>query len=167
MTTIENKGKGIPEILDEKKALAAKGSCKTCQFCLKGDSQEMEYYCAIQGNVNPIDFTEADLDSKPYPYDPCDDGKGVNSNDERIYGCLAYLPRTVEGVSYDDVVVSRQRVFMHCLAGAANLHRAIEDVGSGKAQAKLDELLRCLNTGDFSRLACISFCLSRHEGMSY
>ena len=164
MTTIEIRGKSVPEILDEKKALAAKGSCKTCQFCLKGDSQKMEYYCAIQGNVNPIDFTEADLDSKPYPYDPCDDGKWVNIKDERIYGCLAYLPRTDEGVSYDDVVVSRQQVVMHCLTGAANLHRAIEDVGSGKAQAKLDELLRCLNTGDFSRLACISFCLPRYEG---
>lgn len=167
MTTIEMKGKNIPEILAEKKALAAKGSCKTCQFCLKGDSQKMEYYCAIQGNVNPIDFTEADLDSKPYPYDPCDDGKWVNIKDERIYGCLAYLARTVEDISYDDAVVSRQRVFMHCLAGAANLHCAIEDVGSGKAQAKLDELLRRLNTGDFSGLACISFCLLEHEGMSY
>ncbi|MBA7633984.1 hypothetical protein ES703_41555 [subsurface metagenome] len=150
MTTIEIKGKGVPEILDEKKALAAKGSCKTCQFCLKGDSQGREYYCAIQGNVNPIYFTGADLDSKPYPYDPCDDGAWLNINDERIYGCQAYLPRTVEGVSYGDAVVSRQWAFMHCLAEAAKLHYDIEDVHSGKAQAKLDELLKRLNTGDFS-----------------
>lgn len=137
MTTIEMKGKSIPEILDERKALVAKGSCKTCQFCLKGYSQEMEYYCAIQGNVNPIDFTGADLDSEAYPYDPCDDGKWANINDdgsrEPIYGCLAYMPRTVEGVSYGDALVSRQWAFMHCLAEAAKLHYDIEDVHSGKA----------------------------------
>ena len=33
MTTIESKGKSVPEILDERKLLAAKGSCKTGMFC--------------------------------------------------------------------------------------------------------------------------------------
>lgn len=154
MTTIEIKGKGVPEILDEKKALAAKGSCKTCQFCLKGYSLGMEYYCAIQGNVNTISFTEAALNSKPYPYGPCDDGNWTEINDdgsrEQIYGCLAYMPKLVENVSERGDLVTKHRAFMHCLAEAVNLHCAIEDAHSGKAQAKLDELLKRLNIGDFS-----------------
>ncbi|MBA7690074.1 hypothetical protein ES703_98597 [subsurface metagenome] len=154
MTTIEIKGKGVPEILDEKKALAAKGSCKMCQFCLKGYSQGMEYHCAIQGIVNTISFTEAALNSKPYPYGPCDDGNWTEINDddtrEQIYGCLAYMPKLVENVSYRDDLVTKHRAFMHCLAEGVNLQCTIEDAHSGKAQAKLDELLRRLNTGDFS-----------------
>jgi len=156
MTTIEIKGKSVPEILDEKKALAAKGSCKTCQFCIPQNNEYYgtTHYCGIQGNVNPLHFSQAELDKEPYPYGPCDDGNWTEINDdgsrERIYGCLAYMPRTVEGVSYGDAVVSRQRAFMHCLAEAVNLHCAVEDVCSGKAQAKLSELLKCLNTGDFS-----------------
>ncbi len=169
MTTIGIRGKSVPEILDEKKALAAKGSCKTCQFCIHDSNgyYRTTHYCGIQGNVNPIHFTQEDLDGAQYPYGPCDDGDWAEIRKGQIYGCLAYMPRTVKGVSYDDAVVSRQQTVMHCLAGAVNLHCAIEDVCSGKAQAKLDELLRRLNTGDFSGLACISFCLSRHEGMGY
>jgi len=44
-------------------------------------------------------------------------------------------------------VVRKHWAFMQCLAEAAKLHRAIEDVRSDKAQAKLDELLRRLNSG--------------------
>ena len=147
MTTSEIKSKSRPEILDEKKALAAKGSCKTCQFCLKGYPHGMYYYyCAIQGNVNSIDFTEADLDRESYPYGPCHDGNWTEINDddsrEQIYGCLAYMPKLVENVSYRGDLVTKHRAFMHCLAEAVNLHCAIEDAHSGKAQAKLDELLR-------------------------
>ena len=162
MTTSEIKGKSAPEILGEKKALAAKGSCKTCQFCLKGEPGDwwQEHYCAIQGNVNPLTFTqEALLDSESYPYGPCDDGNWSHTEDDgskvQINGCLAYMPRTVEGVSYGDAVVSRQWAFMHCLSQAAKLHYDIEDAHSGKAQAKLDELLRHLNTGDFSDYSLI------------
>ncbi len=156
MTTIKTEDKSAPEILGERKALAAEGSCKTCQFCLKGKPGDWwrEYYCAIQGNVNPLTFRQAELDKEPYPYGPCDDGKWRHINDdgssEQIDGCLAYMPRTVEGVSYGDAVVSKQWAFLPCLAEAVNLHSAIEDARSGKAQAKLDELLRRLNTGDFS-----------------
>jgi len=156
MTTIEIKGKGVPEILDERKAVAAKGSCKTCQFCIPDPNEYYgtTHYCGIQGSVNPIHFTREELDQEQYPYGSCNDGNWSHTEDDGsskpIYGCLAYIPRTVEGVSYSDAVVSRQRAFMHCLAEAVNLHCAIGDVRSGKAQAKLDELLRRLNTGDFS-----------------
>ncbi len=156
MTTSEIKGKDVPEILDERKALAAKGSCKMCQFCIPDPNEYYgtTHYCGIQGNVNPIHFTQEVLDRAQYPYGPCDDGNWTEINDddgrEQIYGCLAYMPRTVERVSYGDAVVSRQWAFMHCLAEAVNLHCAIEDARSGKAQAKLGELLRRLNTGDFS-----------------
>lgn len=156
MTTIEIKGKSVPEILDERQALAAKGSCKTCQFCIPQNNEYYgtTHYCGIQSNVNPMHFSQAELDKESYPYGPCDDGNWSHTEDDGsskpIYGCLAYMPRTVEGVSCGDAVVSRQRAFMHCLVKAVNLHCAIEDVRSGKAQAKLDELLRRLNTGDFS-----------------
>jgi len=154
MTTIESKSKSVLEILDEREVMAAKGSCKTCQFCLKDDSQGMEYYCAIQGNVNPISFTEVDLDREPYPYGPCDDGNWHNiegdGTTKPILGCLAYKPRMTDNISYGDVLVSQHWNFMDCLAKAAKLHYDIEDVRSGKAQAKLDELLKRLNTGDFS-----------------
>ena len=153
MTTSEIKGESAPEILDERKALAAKGSCKTCQFCLKGGGYS-PYNCAIQGNVNSKGFTEADLNSKPYPYGPCDEGNWAEINDdgsrELIYGCLAYMPKLVENISSRGDLVRKQWAFLPCLSEAVNLQHAIEDVHSGKAQEKLGELQKRLNTGDFS-----------------
>ena len=156
MTTIEIKGKSVPEILDEKKALVAKGSCKTCQFCVSKSNEYYgtTHYCGIQGIVNPIHFTKADLDRAQYPYGPCDEGNWTEINNdgsrEQIYGCLAYMPKLVENVSYRGDLVTKHRAFMPCLSEAVHLHCAIEDARSGKAQAKLDKLLKRLNTGDFS-----------------
>jgi len=156
MTTSETKGKSVPEILDERKALAAKGRCKTCQFCIPPPNEYYgtTHYCGIQGNVNPIHFTQEELDREQYPYGPCDDGNWTEINDdgsrEQIYGCLAYMPKLVENVPDRGDLVTKQWAFMPCLAEAVNLHCAIEDAYSGKAQAKLSELLKRLNTGDFS-----------------
>jgi len=156
MTIVETKGKGIPELLQEREVSAAEGSCKTCQFCIPQNNEYYgtTHYCGIQGNVNPMHFSQAELDKEPYPYGPCDDGNWQNTEDDGtekpIPGCLAYEPRLTGNISYGDALVSQHWNFMHCLSEAAKLHYDIEDVRSGKAQAKLDELLRRLNTGDFS-----------------
>ena len=157
MTMVQTKGKSVPEIMHEKRALAAQGSCKTCQFCLKVSDPATElgeFYCGIQDNVNPISFQKAQLESEAYPYGPCEDGNWSEVEDDgsrkQIQGCLAYVPRVIDGVSYGDAEVRKQWAFMHCLSEAAKLHYAIEDVRSGKAQVELDKLLERLNTGDFS-----------------
>ena len=158
MTTIESKGKSVPEILNELKDQAKSGNCKTCQFCVRDEKadqigKEFEYYCLIQGNLNPQWCPKETLDQFQYPMH-CDDGKWHRVEDDGsitdIEGCLAYTPKLVESVSYGDGLVTKHWAFMHCLSEAAELHYAIEDVCSGKAQAELDELLRRLNTGDFS-----------------
>ena len=158
MTTIEIKGKRVPEILNELEDQAKLGNCKTCQFCVREEKadqigKEFEYYCLIQGNLNPQWCPKEALDQFQYPMH-CDDGKWHRVEDDGSItdreGCLAYSPRAVDAIPYGDALVTKHRAFMHCLAEAANLHYAIEDAHSGKAQAKLDELLRRLNTGDFS-----------------
>jgi hypothetical protein len=150
MNTVETKFKGVEEILEGIENQAKAGSCKTCQFCVPAPNK---YYgtthcCAIQGNVNPIHFKEADLNGSAYPW-KCDEGDWHDSDTwEQIYGCLAYQFKT-QGVDDSDnsalcELAENHRKFMDCLGKAAHIHFAIK----GK---KLDEMLRRLNTGDFSR----------------
>lgn len=160
--TTELKGKGIEEILEERQRIAEKGSCKTCQYLLKVEDEDSgdpdvawEWECGIQGNWEPICFSQALLDSKPYPA-PCDQGSWRNIDDEGhttdIPVCLAYNPRVIINVSYGDATVSRQWKYMEDLAGAAKLNGQIDDVKSGKAEEKLATLLAQLQQEDTTNI---------------
>ncbi len=147
------KSKGLPEILEEREAKAATGSCKTCQYLVPSSWEEHPFMCGVQGNVNPIHFGKAGLDSAPYPYGPCDDGNWSEIGDDGtrtpIPGCQAYDPKTIEGTEYGDATVRKHWWYMETLAKAAKLHYAIEEAQSGVSQAKLTQYLEHLNTGNF------------------
>lgn len=158
--TTETKFKGVEEILDELIAQAKDGSCKTCQWCVPCSGLEeyhITHYCMIQGNVNPIHFTDADLERQSYPW-KCEEGQWHEEENglmtREVYGCLAYeenldqiimLMVLKEDPDSQDVhrLVENHRKYMDCLKEAAVIHYALKNV-------RLDDLLRRLNTGDFS-----------------
>lgn len=166
--TTETKFKSIEEILDEIEAQAKEGSCKSCQFCIRNEvPQRWElnegiiyttHRCAIQGNFNPIDFTDGDLERAAYPYGPCENHGQWTSGDEStgkfepIPYCMAYKAK-VEDISeskeppYRHVLVSKHWEFMELLSEAARLHSAMKAVAKGR----LDELVHKLNTGDYGK----------------
>ena len=145
--TTKTQFKGVEEILNELKTQAAKGSCKTCQFCIPGGREDYgtTHLCGINRGINVIDFTKSDLSRAAYPYGPCEAGDWTriddNGNTTQIPGCLAYKPKVIEGVQYRDEIVKRQIRFMKTLSEAARLYYAVKAVKEGQ----LDELLQELN----------------------
>lgn len=147
MDTVETKFKGVEEILDELKAQAATGSCRSCQFCVPREYEEygISHICAVQSNWDPKLFNESQLEREPYPCGPCEQGSWTETDDEgnrtQIPGCLAYKPRVIDGGSYWDAMAQRHDRFMQLLAEAARLHYAVKE-------GKLDRLLQELNSRD-------------------
>lgn len=149
--TTELKSKGLEEILEAIKAQAKEGSCKTCQWCLKGEGFDhlctegeapIEYECLIQGCFNAITFSQEHLDSEAYPW-KCDEGAWTcseedGSNSMDIPGCLAYKPRTETAPENIEETAGAYRRFMLDLGEAVRLHNAIK-------LGKLEQLLEGLN----------------------
>lgn len=133
--------KGIDEILEALTLQTRHGSCKNCQFRAPDECElfETSHFCAIQSNLNSIRFTEKSLDSAPYPA-RCDEGEWVNSDNEPVYGCLAFLPAT-EPVVYtvaSQLAATRHRDFLNAMKRAADLHFAVKN-------GELDHLIGVIN----------------------
>jgi hypothetical protein len=151
--TPENKVKGLKEILAERTEMVAKGSCKTCKFRVPmhipagGGIPEITSECTIQGNWNPIWFSEQSLEDRAYPW-RCREGEW--SDDEHgkgYYDCFAYQPKVGDLVlsEAEEIEQTRKhREFMSLLDEAAEINADIEYVLSGEAQKKLAEALPLL-----------------------
>jgi len=130
----------IEVLMEERETIAKKGSCKTCEFCMKDDGAfcgGSTYYCAIQGNVNGIWFKPSDFERAPYPWQ-CDEGRW---DDTEI--CYAFVPKTKDLTDYHDQEIIKHRDYLDCLIKAWNLYYSIK-------HEKLQEYLTRLVTGDFT-----------------
>ena len=160
MTTgTENQGKSMVERIKERLEMVSKGSCKECRFCRVIDWEENEdfdgipgtkadRYCAIQGNVNPIQFSEKSLDSAAYP-SRCDEGCWEETRD-----CFAYQPRPIGWVSEPSsewVSLRLHWEYLKSLDDAQKLENSIELVHSGVAESRLRKMLYWLSRVDAHR----------------
>lgn len=142
----------IQEILNQRTLMVKEGSCKTCQFCvrfeeaIKDGQHKYTHVCAIQGNWDPIYFTEQDLENGAHGI-RCEQGSWTHTD-----ACLAYEPKTCDLISdsAEEYEQSRRhREYMRCLADAEDLHSTILDVQTGTTQARLESLIAIILNGDY------------------
>lgn len=146
----------VEKILDEIEEQARQGSCKTCKWCIAYKVPErlesgavLTRDCEIQGNVNPIWFTDNDLDRKAYPW-ICDEGRW-ESDGRQLEICMAYQSNNGvavvrEGNDYS-VGCAGHRDFMIDLAEAIRLSHSIRDNDLAKLIVKLNEAKESLPPG--------------------
>jgi hypothetical protein len=83
------------------------GDCRDCRYCLPCDDLD-EYnivgYCAMQGNVNPIHFTETDLAEGGNPWRA---EWGQRGRFEGYPHCVAFWPKDKEPPSDEEEHVRR------------------------------------------------------------
>ena len=98
------------------------------------------HQCLIQGNVNPIFFSQQTLDAEAYPHS-CEEGKFQDGGFEPIYECLAYQPQP-EIIPFAEAelakVADQHRQFMSDLNDAANLSYQIRHDWPTKLLQKLN-----------------------------
>lgn len=136
------------QILESVIEQTKQGSCKTCRWMRPMDPDnpmEIVGECEIQGNMNPIWFSESDLDRITYPFVCCEGDMGITS-DDGITMCLAYQPKWAYQVADAKAIVAH-RQFMTDLADAARLAWAIQENTLAKLTAKLNEATESLPGG--------------------
>lgn len=151
-----NKMIPVEKIADMIQEQAKQGSCKACRFCVRlpkpieigaeytWDKKPvtLTHACEIQGNMNPIEFSQRLLDSMAYP-GKCDEGNWHDGDTMEDYDeCFAYQPG-YDGTLVDDSVrkpeAIRHSEFMRSLGEAMRLHNAIQNSDIAKLTAKLNE----------------------------
>jgi hypothetical protein len=147
--TTETKLRDVDDIYRELVVRAEKGSCKTCQFCepLSREAAEglgASHICAIQGNYNPIAFSDQTLESEAYP-GKCSEGTLLQVNDDgseqEVAYCIAFKPRTKEICG--DVLLRKHWDFLTALWKASDINTALR----AEKKGRLTELLQVINHG--------------------
>jgi len=155
----EKSVKGFKQVLRERLEMIAKGSCKECRFCglihwevcVNEDidgvlcGKKATHYCAIQGNMNSIQFSVESLDSKAYPA-RCDEGCWEETMD-----CFAFQPKLNGwelGPSTEGYACATHRERLKILDEAQRLDNSIDLVHSGVAESRLRKILYELVTHD-------------------
>lgn len=139
----------VEKIVEAIQEQAKQGSCKTCRWCCPYTEPEefqpgilLTHECEIQGNVNPIWFTDANLDSRAYPW-RCDEGTWTIAE-----GCMAYQPASAYPMPFDEdsrgKAIIQHREFLDDLAEAIQIYYAIRDNSLAKLTAKLNEATESL-----------------------
>lgn len=131
----------IEEILSRRLAMVEQGSCKTCQFCVRLVKPwgEDTRWCAVQGNVNPMSFSEDWLRDETRRY-VCDGGRW-----DDLESCFAYEPKTSDFTNEEEEcqrAAQRQRDYMDALDRADRLRHEIWHVVWGEAAAELASLVK-------------------------
>lgn len=159
--TTEIKFKDYRQIMDEVKAKAKIGSCKTCQFCIRlgieafrsdypknTDEKEIPTCICEMQDHGGFWLTDSDLEREPYPV-RCDAGHWFSRDDDGketdILECLAFKPHIATTKDAIEKATEQQRDFLSVLSEASKCHNCIEDVTKGKTQSRLDELVKKLN----------------------
>lgn len=147
----------VEKIFEEIVAQAKHGSCKTCRWCRalkKPDILEtgivLTHSCEFQGNVNPMWFTDENLNAGAYP-GRCD-GAEYDTEEGRSI-CLAYQP-SLGGIP-DIEALKEHRDFIENIVDAWYLYNAMKDNTLAKLTAKLNEATESLpkpRTGGNSKL---------------